>query len=133
MAANNPYKSYQQNSVLQSTPGELTLMLYNGCLKFLNMAKKGIENNNIEMKNINIQKSQNILRELMITLDMSVPVSESLQVLYEYMIHQLVEANIKNDPTLIDEVSGYITEFKETWKQVIQMNRQQQYTSVGEI
>lgn len=133
MAANNPYQSYQQNSILQSTPAELTLLLYNGSLKFLNLAKKGIETNNIEMKNINIQKAQNILRELMITLDLSIPVSKSLQTLYEYMIHQLVEANIKNDINLIDEVMGYISEFKATWKQVIQMNRQQQYTNNGEI
>ena len=64
MAINNPYKAYQQNSVTQSTPGELTLMLYNGCLKFLNQAKKGIETKDIELKNTNIQKAQNILREL---------------------------------------------------------------------
>ncbi|TSI04297.1 flagellar export chaperone FliS [Lysinibacillus sp. BW-2-10] len=133
MATNNPYKSYQQNSVLQSTPGELTLMLYNGCLKFLNQAKKGIELKHIEMKNINIQKAQNVIRELMITLDMSIPVSKSLSSLYEYMIHILVEANIKNDTTLIDEVVGYVTEFRDTWKQVIQMNRQKQYANTGEI
>jgi len=43
VAINNPHNAYQQNSVIQSTPAELTLMLYNGCLKFLNQAKKGIE------------------------------------------------------------------------------------------
>ena len=80
MAVNNPYKAYKENSVTQSTPGELTLMLYNGCLKFLNQAKKGIETNNIELKNTNIQKAQNILRELMVTLDMSQSVSESMAV-----------------------------------------------------
>lgn len=133
MSVNNPYKAYQQNSVTQSTPGELTLMLYNGCLKFLNQAKKGIEASDIELKNTNIQKAQNILRELMITLDMSVPVSESMGALYEYMINRLVEANIQNDSAIIDEVAGYTTEFRDTWKQVIQINRQKQYGSTGEI
>lgn len=133
MAVNNPYKAYQQNSVTQSTPGELTLMLYNGCLKFLNQAKKGIETKDIELKNTNIQKAQNILRELMITLDMSVPVSKSMASLYEYMINRLVEANIQNDSKLIDEVVGYTTEFRDTWKQVIQINRQKQYGSAGEV
>ncbi len=130
---NNPYKSYQQNSVLQSSPGELTLMLYTGCLKFLNQAKKGIETKNIELKNTNIQKSQNIIRELMITLDMSVPVSNQLSLLYEYMLQRLVEANIKNDIDLIVEVEGYVIDFRDTWKQVIQMNRQKQYANSGEI
>ncbi|WP_391208033.1 flagellar export chaperone FliS [Psychrobacillus sp. L4] len=133
MAVNNPYKAYQQNSVTQSTPGELTLMLYNGCLKFLNQAKKGIETKDIELKNTNIQKAQNILRELMITLDMSVPISKSLVALYEYMLNRLVEANIQNDPAKVDEVIGYTTEFRDTWKQVIQINRQKQYGSTGEV
>ena len=133
MAVNNPYKAYQENSVTQSTPGELTLMLYNGCLKFLNQAKKGIETNNIELKNTNIQKAQNILRELMVTLDMSQSVSESMASLYDYMITQLIEANIKNDAVILDEVYGLTTEFRDTWKQVIQTNRQKQYGAPGEI
>ena len=133
MAINNPYNAYQQNSVIQSTPGELTLMLYNGCLKFLNQAKKGIERKDNELKNINIQKVQNILRELMVTLDMSIPISESIQALYEYMINRLVEANIQNDSTVIDEIATYITDFRDTWKQVIQINRQRQYGQPGVI
>ena len=133
MAINNPYQAYQQNSVTQSTPGELTLMLYNGCLKFLNQAKKGIETNNIELKNTNIQKAQNIIREFMVTLDMSQKVSESMASIYEYMINRLVEANIKNDIEMIEEVYGLTLEFRDTWKQVIQVNRQKQYGSPGEI
>lgn len=133
MAVNNLYQAYQQNSVTQSTPGELTLMLYNGCLKFLNQAKKGIETKDIELKNTNIQKSQNILRELMITLDQSQTISQSMASLYEYMINRLVEANINNDAALVDEVYGLTTEFRDTWKQVIQINRQKQYGSTGEV
>ena len=133
MAINNPYQSYQQNSVTQSTPGELTLMLYNGCLKFLNQAKKGIETENIELRNTNIQKAQAIIREFMITLDQSIPVSESMFDLYEYMNNRLIEANVKNDATIVEEVIGYTTEFRDTWKQVIQINRQKQYGKTGEI
>jgi len=133
MAINNPYKAYQQNSVTQSTPGELTLMLYNGCLKFLNQAKKGIETKDNELKNINIQKAQNILRELMITLDPTQTISQSMASLYEYMISRLVEANITNDSSLVDEVYTLTTDFRDTWKQVIQINRQKQYGSTGEV
>lgn len=133
MAVNNPYQAYQQNSVTQSTPGELTLMLYNGCLKFLNQAKKGIETNNIELKNTNIQKAQNILREFMVTLDMTQSVSESMAILYEFMINRLVEANINNDIEKIEEVYALTLEFRDTWKQVIQINRQKQYGTPGEI
>ncbi|MDF2535328.1 MAG: flagellar protein FliS, partial [Bacillales bacterium] len=58
------YKSYQQNSVLTATPGELTLMLYNGCIKFIKQGKLAIENKDLESKNIYLQKAQNIIREL---------------------------------------------------------------------
>ena len=133
MAVSNPYQSYQQNSVTQSTPGELTLMLYNGCIKFLNQAKKGIETNNIELRNTNIQKAQAIIREFMVTLDQSIAVSESMYNLYEYMNNRLIEANVKNDATIVEEVIGYTTEFRDTWKQVIQINRQKQYGKPDEV
>lgn len=51
-----PHQAYQQNSIQTASPGELTMMLYNGCLKFIRLAKKGIENENIEQKNVNIKK-----------------------------------------------------------------------------
>ena len=69
MAMNNPYKTYKQNSVTQASPAELTLMLYNGALKFIKLAKKGIQENNIQLKNENIQKTQNIIQEFMVTLE----------------------------------------------------------------
>ena len=99
----------------------------------MNQAKKGIETKDIELKNTNIQKAQNILRELMITLDPSQPISQSMASLYEYMINRLVEANINNDAALVDEVHGLTTEFRDTWKQVIQINRQKQYGNVDGV
>ncbi|KML28765.1 flagellar export chaperone FliS [Rossellomorea marisflavi] len=127
MAINNPYAAYQNNSVNTAAPGELTLMLYNGCLKFLHIAKQAINEKNIEVKNTNIQKSQAIIHELMVTLDTNVEVSKNLLSLYEYINHRLTEANIKNDLSMLEEVEGYVTDFRNTWKQVIQMNRQKQY------
>lgn len=92
-----------------------------------------METGNIELKNTNIQKAQNILRELSVTLDPTIAVSKSMLPLYEYMISRLIEANIQNDPAIIDEVVGYVMEFRDTWKQVIQMDRQQKYGKTGEV
>ncbi|WP_102264374.1 flagellar export chaperone FliS [Mesobacillus jeotgali] len=131
MALNNPYQSYQQNSVNTATPGELTLMLYNGCLKFIHMAKHGLENKNIEMKNTNIQKAQAIIQELMVTLNMDLEVSQNMMTLYDYMNRRLIEANIKNDTGILEEVEGLVTDFRDTWKQVIQVNRLKQYGQGG--
>ncbi|MCA1040467.1 flagellar export chaperone FliS [Bacillus infantis] len=133
MATQNPYQSYQQNSVTTASPGELTLMLYNGCLKFILQAKKAIADKNIEAKNTNIQKAQNIIRELMVTLNMDQEVSQNMMSLYDYMNRQLVEANLKSDVAILDEVEGLVTEFRDTWKEVIQVNRQKQFSQAGQI
>ncbi|SFB21608.1 MULTISPECIES: flagellar export chaperone FliS [unclassified Bacillus (in: firmicutes)] len=132
MAITNPYQSYQQNSVNTATPGELTLMLYNGCLKFIHIAKKAIENKNIQEKNTNIQKAQKIVSELMVTLNHNVEISKDLLSLYDYMNRRLIEANIKNDIAILNEVEELVTEFRDTWKQAIQLNRQKQYTQGGQ-
>lgn len=133
MAINNPYATYQNNSVNTSTPGELTLMLYNGCLKFIQQAKRAMEEDNLEEKNKSIQKAQAIISELMLTLDTSFPVAQNMLVLYEFANSRLIDGNIKNDSALFDEAASIITEFRDTWKQVIQINRQKQYANVDEV
>jgi flagellar secretion chaperone FliS len=133
MALNNPYQSYQQSSVNTASPGELTLMLYNGCLKFINLAKHAMDQKDIEMKNTNIIKAQKIVQELMVTLNMDLEVSENMMSLYDYMNRRLIEANIKNDVAILEEVEGLVTEFRDTWKQVIQVNRQKQFAEGGRV
>lgn len=133
MAINNPYAAYQNNSINTSTPGELTLMLYNGCLKFIEQAKRALEDGKLEDKNTAIQKAQTIISELMLTLDQSVPVAGNMLILYEFANSRLMDGNIKNDAALFDEASGIIKEFRDTWKQVIQINRSKQYANVDEI
>ena len=127
MTINNPYKAYQQNSVTTASPGELTLMLYNGCIKFIGKAITAIEGNNISERNTNIQKAQNIIRELMVTLNMDMEVSKNMMVLYDYVLDRLTHANIKNDVQALNDAETLVTEFRDTWKQVIQLNRQKQY------
>jgi flagellar secretion chaperone FliS len=131
MAINNPYAAYQNNSVNTASPGELTLMLYNGSLKFIHIAKKAIEEKNIELKNTNIQKTQAIVNELMVTLNTDLEVSQNLMSLYDYINRRLTEANIKNNVAILEEVEGLITDFRDTWKQVIQLNRQKQHAGQG--
>jgi flagellar secretion chaperone FliS len=132
MTMNNPYQNYQVNAVQTASPGELTLMLYNGCLKFIKLARKAIEENNIPARNENLIKAQNIIRELMVTLNMEYDVAKPMMTMYDYIYRRLVEANVKNDAAILDEVEGYVTEFRDTWKQVIQLNRQRQYAQGGQ-
>lgn len=133
MAIKNPYESYQQNAVTTASPGEMTLMLYNGCLKFMNLARNAILENNIEQKNLNLQKAQNIISELMVTLNMDIEISKNMMSLYDFINRQLIDANLKNDVAILDEAAALVTEFRDTWKQVIQINRQKQFGQGGQI
>ncbi|WP_110112517.1 flagellar export chaperone FliS [Bacillus sp. CGMCC 1.16541] len=132
MAVNNPYQAYQQNNVNTASPGQLTLMLYEGCLKFIKLGKLAIEQKDISAKNTNLLKAQKIVQELMVTLDKKYPVSEQLLVMYDYLNNRLIEANIKNDIAILDEVEGYVIEFRDTWKQVVQLSRQQSHGQGGQ-
>ncbi|KIO60679.1 hypothetical protein B4064_2335 [Caldibacillus thermoamylovorans] len=133
MAVSNPYQAYQENSVLTASPGDLTLMLYNGCLKFLNLAKKAIEEKNITEKNTNLQKAQNIINELMVTLNMDIEISKQMMALYDFVRIKLIEANVKNDLAALEEAESIMTDFRDTWKEVIKLNRQQTYTKDGQV
>jgi flagellar protein FliS len=133
MALANPYQAYQNNSVQTASPGELTLMLYNGCLKFISQGKTAIQNGDIEAKNTNLLKAQKIIQELMVTLNMDIAVSQNLMSLYDYMNRRIIEANIQNKVEILDEVEGYIAEFRDTWKEVIQVNRKLQHGETGRV
>ncbi|KRF65108.1 flagellar export chaperone FliS [Bacillus sp. Soil768D1] len=132
MAINNPYQSYQQNSVNTASPGELTLMLYNGCLKFITLGKKAIAEKNFQEKNMNLIKAQKIIQELMVTLKMDLAISKELMSLYDYLNRRLIEANIKSDLDILEEVEGFVMEFRDTWKEAIQLNRQKQFANGGQ-
>ncbi|HLS09726.1 flagellar export chaperone FliS [Lentibacillus sp.] len=133
MSINKPYQAYQNNAVNTASGGDLTLMLYNGCIKFIKQAMKDMDNGKIEAKNTNIQKAQNIIQELMATLDPKVEISQQFMPLYDYILHQLKEGNIKNDTAFLEEALRYVTEFRDTWKQVIKQTRQSQYAQGARV
>lgn len=102
-------------------------------MKFIKQAIKDMNDNKYEAKNINIQKAQNIIQELMLTLNQEVEISKQMLPLYEYMQYQLKEGNIKNEPERLEEVLQFVKEFRDTWKQVILKSRQQQFVQGAHV
>lgn len=133
MSMANPYQAYRQNAVNTATPGELTLMLYDGCLKFIRLAREAINNNDIQAKNTNIQKAQNIITELMVTLDMKYEISKQMMPLYDFVRRKLIEANVKNSLQSLEEAETIVKEFRDTWKEVIKITRQNQHGKGGKV
>ena len=127
MSTLNPYQQYQEQSIKTASPGELTLMLYNGCIKFINQAKQFIEQKDIEKANNAIVRAQDIIQELLVTLNMDYEISKNLAALYDFMYRRLIDANISKDVEALDEVLDLVTELRDTWKEVIKKTRQQVY------
>ncbi len=119
------FQQYQNSMVNTASPQELTLMLYNGLIKFLNLAKLGIEEKSIEKTNNYLIRSQDIVQEFMNTLDMSYEVSKGLIALYDYMNTRLIEANIKKDKAIVEEVLMFAEQLRDTWSQAMKLAKQQ--------
>ncbi len=119
----NAALAYQNNKVNTATPGELTLMLYEGAIKFCNIAINGINENNITKANQNLLKAERIITHLRSTLDFKYSVSKDFDHIYSYVYDGLVQANIKKDVEKIEEIVGVIREMRDTWKEVIRITK----------
>lgn len=127
MAVNKAFNAYQANSVANAKPEELTLMLYNGLIRFIIQAQKGIEENDLSKTHDNMIKAENILLEFEATLDNQYEISHNLFLLYDYMYRRLVDANLKKDPVILAEVLGFATELRDTWAQAIKQTKEQMH------
>lgn len=124
MALPNAYAQYQNNKVLTASPAELTLMLYEGAIKFCNIAISGIEQKDIEKAHNNIVKVQKIIDYFRQTLDMKYEVSQDFERVYVYLGQRLVEANIKKDGAILEEVNEHLRSMRDTWKEVMKINKE---------
>jgi len=124
MALPNAYAQYKNSKVLTASPAELTLMLYEGAIKFCNIAILAIEQKEIEKAHINIRKAQKIIEHLMATLDMKYPVAKDFDNMYQYLLRRLTEANMSKDPEILKEVLTHLHAIRDNWKEVIRINRE---------
>lgn len=120
MAVNNPYAQYQRNKILTASPAELTLMLYEGAIKFCNIAISGMETGDMEKAHNNIIKAQKIIDEFRSTLNHKYPVAEDFDNVYKYVARLLVDANVKKDPSVLEEALTHLRTMRDTWKEVMQ-------------
>lgn len=119
------YGRYQQQSAMTASPGELTLMLYDGCVKFLKQSRLYMEEHNLEKASNASIRAQDIISELMATLDMRYEISNNLYSLYDFILRMVVQSNIKKDPLLLEEPINMMSELRDTWQQAVRLNRQQ--------
>lgn len=121
----NAAMAYQNNAVQTATPAELTLMLYDGAIKFANIAMTAMENDDVEKVHTNIVKAENIIMELRYTLDQKYPVAKDFERVYDYIYRRLVDANVKKEKEILQEALEYIREMRDTWKEVMKLSKAQ--------
>lgn len=123
MALPNAYAQYNNSKVLTASPAELTLMLYDGAIRFCNVAETAIESKDVQKAHNNIIKVQRIVDYLRQTLDMKYPVAEDFERIYSYLSTRLIQANLKKDIEILKEVNSHLHEVRDTWKEVMRANQ----------
>jgi len=115
----NVYEQYKEIEIKTASPGKLIVIMYDGAIRFLKLAKEAIDEKNIEKAHNNIVKAQDIIMELLLSLNMEAgEIAVKLQSLYIFMNKLLMEANIKKEKEPIDRVLKMLTELREVWNEV---------------
>ena len=125
MAMPNPYLTYQEQSIFTASQADLTLMLYNGCIKFLSRAELAMQRRDVPGANDALLRAQDIILEFMATLDMEIEISHQLMTLYEYLRRRMIEANIRKDAGIVKECLDMVTELRDTWAKAVKLSRGQ--------
>lgn len=120
----NPYKQYQKTQVETASQEKILIMLHDGIIQFLNKAKVAIDKKDIQESHNNLMGAQNILYEFLHTIDHepNPELAQHLTNLYNYLISQLIEANMKQTQEPIDTVLDFVKDLKATWEQAIALN-----------
>ncbi len=125
MAKRNPYAMYQDNKVLTASKEELTLMLYDGAVKFAKIAFEAMQNREVEKAHKNIIKIENIILELQMTLNRKYDISKDFDNMYQLIYEKLVFANMKQDLEVLEECIGLLEELRDLWKEAMKEARKQ--------
>lgn len=120
----NPYAKYQNSKILTASPAELTLMLYEGVIKFTNIAVAAIVSDDLEKANVNIMKAERIIDHLSATLNDKYPVAKDFQNIYRCIMQALMQGNIKKDKEELERALEYTRMIRDTWKEVMKISDQ---------
>ncbi len=125
---NNPYQQYTKVKISTAAPEELVMMLYDGAVKFSNKAKNAIENKKIEEANNNLARVEAIIDELMLGLDYEQggQIADNYLHIYDYLKRRVIEANVKKNIEVIDEVVGIIRDLRQTWGEAMKIAKKKE-------
>jgi flagellar protein FliS len=115
-------RAYRVAEVQSRTPVELIVMLYDGALRFLALARDAVARRDIRTRREAISRLLAILAELQGTLDFERggDMAVSLDALYDYMMRRIMDAAAAQDPAPLDEVRRLLETLREGWQAIAQ-------------
>ncbi len=123
MNATNTANAYKRQQIMTASPEELTLMLYNGAIRFVTESILAIDKKELGKAHTANMRAQNIVREFMVTMDMKQEISKKWLLIDEYILHCLIQGNIKKDKAQLEEAKRFLVEFRDTWFQAMKLVR----------
>jgi len=116
---------YQEHQVLTASREQLLLLAYDGILRHLARACRGLENRDYAEKHVGLSRAQHLLFELGRTLDASVApeLAANLARVYAWLIEELARADVEDDLSCIKRVSAHIAELREAWAEAARQAR----------
>lgn len=124
--------AYKRQQVLTASPQTLTLMLYNGAIKFINEGINFIKVKDVSKSNKSLIKAEKIMVEFMSTLDMKYDIAKQLYPIYDYIYRTIISGNLKNDMDKLEEAKNLLIDLRNTWSQAMK-KVQQEKTAAGVI
>lgn len=121
MLAKQGYAAYANNKITTASPAELTLMLYEGAIKFCNIAIAAVEENDVIKAHNNIMKVEKIIEEFQASLNYKYATAKDFNEVYTYLMQRLREANVKKDKEILEEVLKHLRTMRDTWKEVMRL------------
>lgn len=112
---------YLEQKIMNARPEELTLMLYDGLVRFINQAMLFNEQKSYDKSNNANLRAQAIIQELRSSLNLDIDMSEGLEDLYVFMIQRLIDANIEKNNAILSEILELATDLRDTWKRAMNL------------
>lgn len=123
MNATNMANVYKNQQIMTASPEELTLMLYNGAIRFVSESIQELERQNLAKSHAANLRAQDIIREFICTLDMQYDISKNLFALYDYIQFRLIQANVKKDKNQLEEAKNLLVDLRDTWAEAMKLAR----------
>jgi len=117
------YAQYRDQRILTASPGDLILLLYDGGIRQVRLARLAIQDNKMGDASVALIKAQEIVEELMAGLDFEIDLAHDLFRLYDYLLHRLTQANLEKDDAAAQEAETMLVELRQTWAEVVQISR----------